>query len=469
MTASVLLRYGMKEKLFTEPGWNNQPTWFVEDMFKGAETDPRTVGAITRYLAGVNMPSKTCSMETGTTMNYWALPSDQQSQQIPVSSDSESFDFHSQTHKGELHAISSDSKPELRRVGWRRDSVPALETTIAGGMPLKMLQRYVLESQCGNSSFNQALKAPNAYYNHVEQLVLGLSESNISQLNFSQVIQDPMEDNLAAPENYWMWRNSTDLNGDVNRARQAVQATTDEHPDRGTWLLRFGTRLIKRYEFENNATDLEEALSVCRQAVQSTPENHHSRHTWLNTYVDCLEKRYTETSDPTFLDEAIDMSRQALKIASRNHDLFTEFDKTNDESDVPLASQLRDLATLLKRRYKHTRKGSLSDLNEVIDLGRQIINAGTVSSPEYGVDLEELGINLIRQYKRTKNPIDLDESIDFGKRSFEFFAAGPSEYYNSDIMLRNLGDRLAWRYPERYHVEDDKGAIFCARLFLKRF
>ncbi|KFY31375.1 hypothetical protein V493_01162 [Pseudogymnoascus sp. VKM F-4281 (FW-2241)] len=579
MTASVLLKYGMKEKLLTEPGWNNRPTWFVEDLFKGAETDPRSVGAVTKYLTSVTMPGKNrsrwrsfsgpgsisglafcglgrtrlfawnysfafyypmmplaCSMETGTTMNYWALPSEQQSQQIPVSSAWESVDLHSQSHKGELHAISSDrsesstsrgrrawaeyaitypdgkrelqihrshaglrrgsscpgteehweraryrerptpvteyyyySKPELRRVGWRRDSVPALETTIAAGMPLEMLQRYVFESQGGNSSFNQALKAPIAYHNHVEELVLGLPESNISQLNFSQIIQDPMEDNLAALENYRLWRNSTDLNGDINRARQAVQATTEEHPDRGTWLLGFATRLIERYESENNATDLDEALSVCRQAVQSTPEHHRSRHAWLNTHAVCLEKRYTETSDPTFLDDAIDMSRQALKIASRNHDLSTEFDKTHDEPDVPLVSHLRDLATLLKRRYKHTRKGSLSDLNEAIDLGRQIINAGTVSSPEHGSDLEELGINLTRRYKRTRNLTDLDESIGFGEKSFEFFAAGPSEYYNSDIMLGNLGNRLARRYPERYHVEDNKGAIFCAKPFLKRF
>lgn len=300
MTASVLLKYGMKEKLFTEPGWNNRPTWLVGDLFKGAETDPRSVVAVTRYLTGVNMPGKSrsrwgsfsgpgsifglafcglgrtrlfawnysfalyypmmplgCSMETGTTMNYWALPSEQQSQQIQVSSDSESVDLHSQTHKDELHAISSDgsdsdssrsrgrrdwaeyaiaypdgkrelqidrshaglrrgnscpgteeqwerarnrerptpvteyyyySKPELRRVGWRRDSVPALETTIAAGVPLKMLQRYVFESQGGNSSFNQALKAPNAYYNQVEELVLGLPESNISQSNLSLII-----------------------------------------------------------------------------------------------------------------------------------------------------------------------------------------------------------------------------------------------------------------------------------------
>ncbi|KAL4964040.1 uncharacterized protein BDV14DRAFT_175565 [Aspergillus stella-maris] len=584
MTASVLLKYGMKEKLFTEPRWNNRPIWFVEDLFKGAETDPRSVGAVTKHLTGVKMPGRSrsrcrssprpssifelafcglgrtrlfawnysfalyypmmplaCSTETGPSLNYWALPSDQQSQQYPVSSDSESVDLQSQSHKDELHAISSDrpdstsrgrrpfadndrimreyaiinpgskrelqihrsyaglrrgnscpgteeqweraryrerptpmteyyyyNKPELRRVGWRRDSVPALETTIAAGIPLKILQRYVFESQGGNSSFNQGLTAPNAYYDQVEQLVLGLPESRISQLNFSQIVQHPLKDNLAALDN-GMWRNSTDLNGDINRARQAVQATTEEHPDRGTWLLVFVTRLIERYEFENNAADLEEALGVCRQAVQSTPETHRSRQAWLNTHEDCLEKRYTETNDPAFLDQAIDMSRQALKIASRNHDVSTEFDKTHYEPDLPLVLHLRDLAILLRRRYKHTMKGSLSDLNEAIDLGRQIINTGTVSFPEHGADLEELGINLTRRYKRTRNLADLDESIDFGKRSFEFFAAGPSENYNLNIMLGNLGQRLAWRYPERYHVEDDKGAIFCARLFLRRF
>ena len=73
-----------------------------------------------------------------------------------------------------------------------------------------------------------------------------------------------------------------DLEEAIQTARQAVESTPADHPDRAAWLNNLGNKLESRYERTGEMKDLEEAIQTARQAVESTPADHPDRAAWLN-------------------------------------------------------------------------------------------------------------------------------------------------------------------------------------------
>lgn len=65
-----------------------------------------------------------------------------------------------------------------------------------------------------------------------------------------------------------------DLEEAVNRAREAVSATSDDHPDRAAMLDHLVIMLGYRYERIRKMEDLEEAMEQARKAVVIAPEHH---------------------------------------------------------------------------------------------------------------------------------------------------------------------------------------------------
>jgi tetratricopeptide (TPR) repeat protein len=65
-----------------------------------------------------------------------------------------------------------------------------------------------------------------------------------------------------------------DLEKAIRIARQAIDSTPGDHPDRAGSLNHLGIFLGEWYERTGDMADLEEAIRTARQAVDSTPDDH---------------------------------------------------------------------------------------------------------------------------------------------------------------------------------------------------
>ncbi|KAJ6439162.1 putative reverse transcriptase [Purpureocillium lavendulum] len=90
----------------------------------------------------------------------------------------------------------------------------------------------------------------------------------------------------------------------ITVARQAVDLTPADHPDRAIWLLNLGNKLKSRYESTGELANLEEAITVARQAVGCTPADHPNRAAFLNNLGNKIESRYERTGKSRDLEEA---------------------------------------------------------------------------------------------------------------------------------------------------------------------
>ena len=80
-----------------------------------------------------------------------------------------------------------------------------------------------------------------------------------------------------------------DLEDAINRVREAVAATSNNHPDRAGRLNNLGNKLESR---TGKTEDLEEAIQRAREAVAATPEDHPNRAGWLHSLGNHLSRRY---------------------------------------------------------------------------------------------------------------------------------------------------------------------------------
>lgn len=77
-------------------------------------------------------------------------------------------------------------------------------------------------------------------------------------------------------------RNMADLDEAIEAARQAVDATPQDHPDRFKYLNNFGLLLRDRFSRTGTMVDLKEAIERVRLTVNVTPQDHPDRATSLN-------------------------------------------------------------------------------------------------------------------------------------------------------------------------------------------
>jgi tetratricopeptide (TPR) repeat protein len=86
-------------------------------------------------------------------------------------------------------------------------------------------------------------------------------------------------------------RDKHDLEEAIKNARQAVNATPHDHPDRAGYLINLANMLGRWFEQSGEINGLEEAIDTARQAVQSTPFDHPSFADYLDNLGSCLRRR----------------------------------------------------------------------------------------------------------------------------------------------------------------------------------
>ncbi len=76
------------------------------------------------------------------------------------------------------------------------------------------------------------------------------------------------------------------------------------------WLNNLGEFLQSRFERTGEMANLEEAIETAREAVQSTPHDHPDRAARLNNLGTKLGRRFERTGEMANLEEAIEMARE---------------------------------------------------------------------------------------------------------------------------------------------------------------
>ncbi|KAH7131154.1 CHAT domain-containing protein [Dactylonectria macrodidyma] len=235
-----------------------------------------------------------------------------------------------------------------------------------------------------------------------------------------------------------------DLEEAIRTARQAVDSTPDDHPDRAGRLNNLGTKLGQRYGRTGEMVDLEEAIRTARQAVDSTPDDHPHRAAWSNNLGNKLESRYERTGEMADLEEAIRTARQAVDSTPGDH--------------PHRAARLNNLGNKLGRRYERT--GEMADLEEAIRTARQAVDSTPDDHPHRAACLNNLGAKLESRYERTGEMADLEEAIRTARQAVD---STPDDHPHRAGCLNNLGSKLGRRYERTGEMADLEEAIRTAR------
>lgn len=223
-----------------------------------------------------------------------------------------------------------------------------------------------------------------------------------------------------------------DLETAITSAKQAVNATPTDHPNRASWLNNLGNHLGNRYERTRNIEDLEAAITHAGQAVKSTAEDHPDRASWLNNFGVHLATRYERTGDLIDLEVAITHAEQLLE--------------TTPEAHPDRALWLNNLGNRLSSRYERT--GDLEDLNTAITHAEQAIKITPQDHPNRTTRLNNLGLHLRSRYEQTGDLEDLEAAIDAWIVSWSVPTASILERiqgaaYASDALVFRLSSSLS--------------------------
>ncbi|KAH7014620.1 CHAT domain-containing protein [Microdochium trichocladiopsis] len=231
-----------------------------------------------------------------------------------------------------------------------------------------------------------------------------------------------------------------DLEEAIRVGREAIDSAPSDHPDRAMLTNNLGTYLGNRYSRTGAMADLEEAIRTGQEIIDTTPPNHPSRAMFLNNLGNRLGHRYSRTGEMTDLEEAIRVTREAIDTAPSDH--------------PNQAGWLNNLGTHLANKY--SRAGAMSDLEEAIRVGRAAIDATARGHPDRAGRLNNLGTHLGNRYLRTGAMADLEEAIRAIREAID---TTPSDHPSRAMFLSSLGGRLSERYSRTKAMTDLEEAI----------
>jgi tetratricopeptide (TPR) repeat protein len=280
-----------------------------------------------------------------------------------------------------------------------------------------------------------------------------------------------------------------DLEASIRVAHQAVDFTSEDHPDRVGRLNVLGTNLGRRYERTGDMADLEAAIRAAHQAVDSTPKDHPVRAMYLNNLGSKLDRRYRRTGDMADLEAAIKAAQQAVDSTSKGHPdragflnnlgnkLDLRYVRIGSMVDLEAAIQavqqaidskpedhpsrvmyLNNLVSKLGHRYERT--GNMADLEAAIQAVQQTINSTPEDHPDWAGRLNSLGNNLNRRYRRTGDMADLEAAIRAAQQAVD---STPKNHPDRPGYLDSLGNNFEFRYQRTDDMADLEDAIRAAQ------
>jgi tetratricopeptide (TPR) repeat protein len=193
---------------------------------------------------------------------------------------------------------------------------------------------------------------------------------------------------------------------------------------------------------EGSDSDMIEAL---REELREAPIRHPFRTELLRALGDTLFNRHLQTESMDDLDEAIDLGRQVVASVTEPQER---------------AEALIHLGIRLGERYSTT--GEQADFDEAQRILHQAHNLS--DDAEQGESWYNLGLLYKFRYGKTRDPADLDEAIRFFRLPAD---VTPPHHPLWAACLNNLGNALEARYMISNKQEDLSEAIELARKVLK--
>jgi tetratricopeptide (TPR) repeat protein len=149
------------------------------------------------------------------------------------------------------------------------------------------------------------------------------------------------------------------------------------------------------------------------------------------------------------LEEAIQVSRQVVDTALKDH--------------LEWARRLNSLGCGLSNRYLRT--GVIADLEEAIQVSRRAVDI----TPEYYPDREQLlnnlGNQLSNQYSRTGSIADLENTIQVTRQAVD---TTPEDYPDRARLLNNLGAGLCHQHLRIEAMDDLEEAVLLYQISLRQ-
>ncbi|KAG5659530.1 hypothetical protein KAF25_002089 [Fusarium avenaceum] len=201
-----------------------------------------------------------------------------------------------------------------------------------------------------------------------------------------------------------------DLEEAVTHARAALDVAPEDCPTRHNQLHNLASVLLKMFlRVQDEVTELDEAIALSREAVASVPEGHPDLATYLNRLMGGLDKRHDKQGSYRDLEEGIQIGRQIVELTKHVYSGRTFAVST--------------FAVLLKKRFKA--EGSLSDLDEAIEVSQRALNQTPGDSPARTEHCKTLGDLLVGRNSKTRDDDDIRQAVESYRAAVNHTAGQP--------------------------------------------
>ncbi len=231
-----------------------------------------------------------------------------------------------------------------------------------------------------------------------------------------------------------------DLDGAIDRGRDAVRAGLPDDLNLPTYRSSLGSAVQARYDRTGLVEDLQESLILAQDAVRGTSQDSPARAGRLSNLGNGFRLRYLALRTPSDLDAASAAGGQAMSAAT--------------EDDPERAAYASNLASALRERFALT--GSRSDLDRAIALAEGAAEAVGPSHPRHPGYVSNLAGLLRERADLTGSRTDLDRAADLGAVAEAALAAAAPD---RPVVLSTLGSVLSSRYEATGQRTDIERAV----------
>ena len=208
---------------------------------------------------------------------------------------------------------------------------------------------------------------------------------------------------------------------------EAVDTTSQGHPERALYLSNLGDALLWRFRREGARDDLERAVDADAEAVTITPQGHPERALYLSNLGDALLCRFQREGARDDLERAVDADAEAVTITPQGH--------------PERALYLSNLGDALLCRFQ--REGARDDLERAVDADAEAVTITPQGHPERALYLSNLGDALLCRFQREGARDDLERAVD---ADAEAVTITPQGHPERATILSKLGGALQERF-----------------------
>lgn len=192
----------------------------------------------------------------------------------------------------------------------------------------------------------------------------------------------------------------------IDLVEQARQSVGDQLSDRNIELLgSFQAKAEEDYRKGITLDRLKESIRVTREAVESMPKDHPSFVQLSHKLQRKLKCKYDITGDFDDLNKAIEIERIVVQSMD------------GEANSQKRLMRLQNLRFLISERFNRTKE--LEDLDESIDIWREVCKHMRHTNSKLLVVLSWLAIFLCDRYRRTGNVEDLEEATITAKQAVD--------------------------------------------------